>query len=71
MSVKPSFGNQHKVMSGKKRIMVCGGAGFIGCHLCTRLVEMVSFCLCSVSYRVMKLSVLIIFSPVLRITLST
>lgn len=20
--------------------MVCGGAGFIGCHLCTRLVEM-------------------------------
>lgn len=43
MSVKPSFGNQHKVMSGKKRIMVCGGAGFIGCHLCTRLVEMVSF----------------------------
>ena len=37
----PSFGTQHKVMSGRKRIMVCGGAGFIGCHLCTRLVEMV------------------------------
>ena len=42
MSVPPSFGSQHKVMSGKKRIMVCGGAGFIGCHLCTRLVEMVT-----------------------------
>ena len=41
MSVAPAVGTQHKVMSGRKRIMVCGGAGFIGCHLCTRLVEMV------------------------------
>ena len=41
MSVSPAFGTQHKVMSGKKRIMVCGGAGFIGCHLCRRLLDMV------------------------------
>ena len=61
MSVKPSFGTQHKVMSGKKRIMVCGGAGFIGCHLCTRLVEMVTYLFYFISHRVMKLSALIIF----------
>lgn len=41
MSTSPIDNSQHKVVSGKKRIMVCGGAGFIGCHLCTRLVEMV------------------------------
>ena len=41
MSVSPAFGTQHKVMSGKKRIMMCGGAGFIGCHLCRRLLDMV------------------------------
>lgn len=71
MSVKPSFGSQHKVMSGKKRIMVCGGAGFIGCHLCTRLVEMVYLFIYFIRHRVMKLSALIIFLLVLRITLST
>lgn len=53
MSVSPVDSVQHKVISGKKRIMVCGGAGFIGCHLCTRLVEMVSFVLVVRSRRVM------------------
>ena len=68
MNVVPAYGNQHKVMSGKKRVMVCGGAGFIGCHLCTRLVEMV-FCLYTfLIIRDMMLFALIIFSQEQRIT---
>lgn len=53
MSVSPTDSVQHKVISGKKRIMVCGGAGFIGCHLCTRLVEMVFIVLGASERRVM------------------
>lgn len=68
MSVAPVIGTQHKVMSGKKRIMVCGGAGFIGCHLCRRLLSMVRNLPVPLTLRDTKSFASTTFSPALATT---